>query len=216
MPGVMLFIENIMSTVTCHDVANVIEYAGFGEIYGVEIVNNNSTMNAIVELMYWDCEENEWLISVVDLLRTGCSIIIPYNINGVFGTWTAQKYNEYNEYTNSMYLSSILDSVFTENSNNDILNYSISGIIDEIESVYSISSISSIKTESYDNDCHIYTHDVNTLDNTTIVYDWESVDENVEINESYQYYLDLYENVQHPRRRNLNISTLQTQSILIV
>lgn len=211
MPGVMLYIENIMSTATCHDVANVIEYAGFGEIYGVEIVNNNSTMNAIVELMYWDCEENEWLISVVDLLRTGRSIIIPYNINGVFGTWTAQRYNED---TNSMYLSSILDSVFTENSSNDILNYSISGIIDEIESVHS--SISSIKTESYDNDCHIYTHDVNTLDNTTIVHDWQSVDENVEMNESYQYHLELYENVQHPRRRNLNVSTLQNQSILIV
>ena len=175
MPGIVLFITCVDRNLSHHDVANAVEIAGFGEIYGVQLLYGVLFNSAIVELMYWDCENKEWLIDIVDDLRANRLIEISYKINGISGHWYACKYcTELNvPVIDSLYTSSNTSGRSVEDfenqeidlytsfptltdedciSENDILNYSLTHILDE-ESLfqYMESDDNSVtSTEKYD------------------------------------------------------------------
>jgi len=154
MPGIVLFITCVDRNLSHHDVADAVEIAGFGEIYGVQLLRGELFNSAIVELMYWDCENKEWLVAIVDDLRANRLIEIPYKINSISGHWYACKYcTELNvPVIDSLYISSNTSDRSVEDfenqeidlytshptltdddciSENDILNYSLTYILDE-------------------------------------------------------------------------------------
>jgi hypothetical protein len=156
-------------------VANTVEIAGFGEIYGVQLLYGELFNSAIVELMYWDCENKEWLVAIVDDLRANRLIEIPYKTNNISGNWYACKYcTELNvPVIDSLYISSNMSNTRVEDfenqeidlytshstmtdddciSENDILNYSLTYILDENSLFkYMESDTDSItETEKYD------------------------------------------------------------------
>ena len=225
MPGLLLYIRDIDSRITCHNIANAIEIAGFGEIYGVKIRKNTYQYNdAIVELVHWDCDENEWLLEVFECLRDDMYITIPYFINDINGKWYACKYcEEEYELNNSLFVSSyeertaddfenqLMDRSFYQydrENYDDSLNYSRSFMetqsplfhnleIDDIETSSVISSLTILYDDTPNNidlSCD--------LDLSTVVPKQDCLNEFANEEKSYNHYLSLYNNPEHPMRRS--------------
>lgn len=251
MPGILLYIVGINVYLSNHEIANVVERAGFGEIYGVEVRNGRRFNSAIVELMYWDCEEKEWLIDVVDNLRSNGYIRLPYEINGVSGYWLACRYCTESEtpmcqsmlensemfiptyQTNYTFENQLIDLLFTHGvsdlhdifdevtdsiddglSENDILNYTISEIINE-ESLFQYledDTQSSMTTERYDDMNHDNAwrsdfHDCRDADALTEIHSLTEKNDNPDCEGEFHprvifNNINLYENIPpHPIRR---------------
>lgn len=226
MPGIMLFIRNIACNIGIQDIANAIYQVGYGEIYGINVNIGEIDNSAVVEFMYWDCENNDGLVEIVDHLRNGGSIGIPYFTGETYGIWEACKYNNEYESNVSMYISAILDSTnnsgdyidynynynynneTSEMSENDILNYSISQIMYDCDSEL-MSVISTPQTEKYD-DRHqdeiksdFYTEmdmDVSTIAPVKL----QAIDTDLDYmadENSYDFYMNLYgDALAHPVR----------------